>query len=83
MVAAAFSRWISISTATVSATRAGQLSEDISGANVIVNSDRTVTMPADALAGSSKPVAIVYDSDGAVTEPCWARVQARSASGMP
>ncbi len=67
-VADAFSRWTSISTAAVSATRAGQLAENVSGANVILNSDRTVTMPADVLAGSQNPVAIIYDADGAVTD---------------
>jgi hypothetical protein len=63
-VADAFSRWTSISTAAVSATHAGQLAENVSGANVVLNPDRTVTMPADVLAGSSAPVAIVYDADG-------------------
>jgi hypothetical protein len=67
-VADAFSRWTSISTAAVSATRAGQLAENVSGANVILNSDGTVTMPADVLAGSPNPVAVVYDADGAVTD---------------
>jgi hypothetical protein len=67
-VAGAFARWTSISSAAVSATRAGQLAEDVSGTNVVLNLDRTVTMPADVLAGSGKPVAIVYDADGAVTD---------------
>jgi hypothetical protein len=67
-VANAFSRWTLISTAAVSATHAGQLAENVSGANVILNSDRTVTMPADVLPGSLAPVAIVYDEDGAVTD---------------
>jgi hypothetical protein len=47
-VADAFSQWTSISTAAVSATRAGQLAEDVSGANVIV-SGGVITMPADIL----------------------------------
>jgi hypothetical protein len=68
LVAAAFSRWTLVSTAAVSATRGGQLSEDVSGTNVIFNDDRSVTMPADTLAGSTKPVAIIYDADGAVTD---------------
>src|ERR1700747_2211988 len=38
-VAEAFSRWTQIPTAAISATRGGQLMEDVSGANVILNSD--------------------------------------------
>ncbi|HST12364.1 MAG TPA: hypothetical protein VLL05_18460 [Terriglobales bacterium] len=68
-VADAFSRWTSISTAAVSATRGGQLAEDVNGLNVIFNSDRTITMPADIRpTATTKPVAIVYDADGAVTD---------------
>src|SRR5882757_3963434 len=58
-VADAFSRWTLISTAAVSATHAGQLAENVSGSNVILNSDRTLTMPGDVLPGSLAPVAVV------------------------
>ena len=62
-VADAFSRWTSISTAAVSAVRAGQLAEDVSGANV-----SATTLPIDILPSAKNfPVAIVYDADGAVT----------------
>jgi IPT/TIG domain len=68
MVADAFSQWTSIVTAAVSATRAGQLAEDVSGANVIV-SGGVITMPADILPGAvNTPVGIVYDIDGSVTD---------------
>lgn len=68
-VADAFSRWTAISTAAVTATRAGQLTEDVSGANVILNADRTITMPADIRpSATATPVALVYDADGAVTD---------------
>ena len=60
LVADAFSQWTSISTAAVSATRAGQLAEDVSGANVYRNSDGTITMPADILpTATGTPVGIV------------------------
>jgi hypothetical protein len=63
-VADAFSRWTSISTA---AARAGQLAEDVSGANVSA-SGGTITLPADIRpSATNRPVAIVYDADGAVT----------------
>jgi hypothetical protein len=67
-VADAFSRWTSISTAAVSAVRAGQLGEDVSGANVSASSG-ALTLPADILPSAvNLPVAIVYDADGAVTD---------------
>jgi hypothetical protein len=59
-VADAFSRWTTISTAAVAANRAGQLSEDVSGANVILNPDRTITLPLDIQPTAvTKPVAMV------------------------
>ena len=68
-VADAFSRWTSISTAAVSAARGGQLAEDVSGANVLFNADRTISMPIDIQpSATNRPVAIVYDADGAVTD---------------
>ena len=68
-VADAFSQWTSISTAAVAATRAGQLAEDVSGANVFVNPDGTISMPADILpTATGTPVGIVYDVDGTVTD---------------
>ena len=67
-VADAFSRWTSITTAAVSAVRAGQLGEDVSGANVSASGGALV-LPADILPSAvNLPVAIVYDADGAVTD---------------
>jgi hypothetical protein len=68
-VADAFSRWTFVSTAALTATRGGQLAEDVNGSNVMVNTDRTITMPADIQpSATGKPVAIVYDYDGKVTD---------------
>jgi hypothetical protein len=65
----ALSRWTTISTAAVSASHGGQLAEDVSGANVILNSDRSITIPADIQpSATTKPVAVVYDADGQVTD---------------
>jgi len=67
-VADAFSDWTSIPAAAVATTLAGQLGEDVNGTNVIANGNGTFTMPSDILPTAvNKPVAIVYDSDGAVT----------------
>jgi hypothetical protein len=69
LVVDAFSQWTAIATAAVAATRAGQLAEDVSGANVFVNPDGTITMPTDILpSATGMPVGIVYDADGTVTD---------------
>jgi IPT/TIG domain len=68
-VADAFSQWTSISTAAVAAIHGGQLAEDVSGSNVYVNPDGTITMPADIEpSATDKPVGVVYDYDGTVTD---------------
>lgn len=67
-VADAFSRWTSIPTAAISVTRAGQLAEDVNGTNVALTSGG-ITMPADIQpSATSKPIGIVYDADGQVTD---------------
>jgi hypothetical protein len=68
-VANAFAQWTSVSTAALAASNAGSLAEDVSGANVILNADGTVSLPADIQADAvSTPIGIVYDSDGSVTD---------------
>ncbi len=69
LVADAFSQWTSISTAALTVIHAGQLAEDVSGANVYRNSDGTLIMPADIMpTATGTPVGIVYDVDGTVTD---------------
>src|SRR5437763_11816163 len=61
-VADAFSRWIALPAAAVSATQVGHLAEDVNGTNVTV-SNGMVTMPTDILPTAvSTPVGIVYDA---------------------
>jgi hypothetical protein len=68
LVADAFSRWTGVSTALFSATRGGQLAEDVSGANVS-SSGQTITLPVDIQPTAMQtPLAVVYDADGAVTD---------------
>ena len=68
-IADAFSRWTAIPTAAVSAIRGGQLAENVSGANVILNGDQSITLPADIQpSATGTPVAVVYDFDGTVTD---------------
>ncbi len=67
-VANAWSQWTSVSTAALTATSGGQLAEDVNGSNVTRNSDSTITIPADIQSSATtKPVGIVYDYDGSVT----------------
>ena len=67
-VADAFARWTSVPTAALAATQAGQLAEDVNASNVTGYPDGTYTVPADIQpTATDKPVAIVYDADGAVT----------------
>ncbi len=68
LVADAFSQWASVPTAALAASSGGQLAEDVNGTNVTVNSDGTISMPADIQASATgTPIGIVYDYDGSVT----------------
>jgi hypothetical protein len=68
-VASAISQWTSIPIVSVVATHGGQLAENVSGANVYVNPDGTITMPADIEpSATGTPVGVVYDEDGTVTD---------------
>lgn len=67
-VADAFSRWTSVTTASLSATRGGALAQDINGSNVTLNGG-AIAMPADIQAtATNRPVGVVYDQDGSVTD---------------
>ncbi|MGA7375043.1 MAG: IPT/TIG domain-containing protein [Candidatus Sulfotelmatobacter sp.] len=68
-VAGAFLQWSSVSVAAIAVTNPGQLAEDVNGSNIAVNSNGTVTAPADITpAAIQTPVGIVYDYDGSVTD---------------
>ena len=68
-VASAFSQWTAVPTAALAAASGGQLAEDVNGSNVILNSDGTITMPADIQpSATGTPIGIVYDYDGSVTD---------------
>jgi len=68
-VANAFSLWTSVPTAALAAASGGQLAEDVNGSNVTVNSDGTISMPADIQPSAvGTPIGVVYDFDGTVTD---------------
>src|SRR5579884_3149608 len=67
-VATAFSLWTSIPTSAISATRAGQLAENVTGSDLAVLNG-AISAPADvAPTATATPVGIVYDQDGSVTD---------------
>ena len=69
MVDQAFWHWTNISTAAVYANQVGKLAEDVNGSNVVVDTAGAITMPLDIQpTATGKPLAIVYDADGAVTD---------------
>ncbi len=69
LVADSFSRWTGIPTVALAAIQAGQLAEDVNGSNVTVDSLGNVSVPADIqLTATARPVAVVYDFDGTVTD---------------
>jgi hypothetical protein len=68
-VAGAFSVWTSVPTAAIAASNGGSLAEDVNGSNVTVNSNGTISLPADIQpTATGTPIGIVYDYDGSVTD---------------
>jgi hypothetical protein len=69
LVGNAFSQWTSVATAALGASSGGPLAEDVSGTNVVVNADGTISVPADVLpTATGTPIGVVYDADGSVTD---------------
>ena len=67
MVDAAAGLWSAVPTAGVALTDIGPLNEDVSGANILVNSSSAITAPADVSpAATNYPLAVIYDADGSV-----------------
>jgi hypothetical protein len=69
LVASAAAVWSGVSTAAVSVTNGGSLSEDVSGKNVTANvpAGTGATLPTDAQpSATGKPIAVVFDEDGSV-----------------
>ena len=69
LVSDVLTHWTTIPGVAITATLAGHLAEDVSGANVIGFPDGTYSIPADIQPGAlTTPVGIVYDFDGQVTD---------------
>jgi hypothetical protein len=68
LVANAFSAWTSIPGVALTSAQAGNLAEDVNGANIAATLGGVVTAPIDITASAtSTPLGIVYDFDGTVT----------------
>src|ERR1700746_1273362 len=66
----AFARWTQIPTAAISATRGGQLAEDVSDANVILNSNRSITLPLDIEpTATAKPIGMASSTPRMARSP--------------
>jgi hypothetical protein len=68
MVDAAAALWSAVPTAGVTLARMGSLNEDVNGANILPG-NQSIAQPSDvAPSGTSYPLAVIYDSDGAVLD---------------
>jgi hypothetical protein len=68
LVANAFSAWTGIPGVALTSAQAGNLAEDVNGANIAATLGGVVTAPTDITASAtSTPLGIVYDFDGTVT----------------
>jgi hypothetical protein len=69
LVADVFTHWTAVPGVAITATLAGHLAEDVSGANVVGFPDGTYSIPDDIQPSALlTPVGIVYDFDGVVTD---------------
>ena len=72
MVDAAAALWNGVATAGVSLVDKGQLNEDVSGTNILVNKAGVIAAPADVTpAATNYPVAVIFDADGAVIDALY------------
>jgi hypothetical protein len=69
MVDAAAALWSAVPTAGVALTDKGPLNEDVSAANILVNTDNQIAQPSDVTPSATAfPLAVIYDADGSVID---------------
>src|SRR5208283_682172 len=72
MVDAAAALWSAVATAGVTLTDKGALNEDVSGANIQVNSSGQIVAPSDVTPSAANyPVAVIYDADVSVIDAVY------------
>ena len=69
MVDAAAAPWSAVPTAGVTLTNKGQLNEDVTGANILINAGGQIVQPSDVTpTAANYPLAVIYDADGSVID---------------
>lgn len=69
LVAGAFAAWTGIPGVGLTVTYSGHLAEDVNGGNIVADQYGNIGAPTDITSSAtSTPVAIIYDSDGSVTD---------------
>jgi len=69
MVDAAAALWSAVLTAGVTLKDQGQLNEDVSSANILVDSSSQIEQPSDVTSSATNyPVAVIFDADGSVID---------------
>jgi len=72
MVDAAAALWSEVTTAAVALTNKGVLNENVSGANLLVNTLSQITAPDDvAPSATDHPLAILFDEDGSIIDAIY------------
>jgi hypothetical protein len=81
MVDAAAAFWSAVPTAGVTLTNKGQLNEDVSGANILVNASGQILQPSDVTpTATSYPLAVIYDADGSVIDAIFGATASQPTS---
>ena len=81
MVDAAAALWSAIPTAGVTLSDKGPLNEDVSSANILVNTGGQIAQPSDiAPSATSFPLAVIYDADGSVIDAVFGATASRPTS---
>ena len=69
MVDAAAALWSAVPTAGVALTDKGELSEDVSGSNIVPGPNNRIAQPADVVPSAANyPVGVIFDEDGSVID---------------
>ena len=81
MVDAAAALWSAVPTAAVTLADRGPLNEDVSGANILVNSSGQIAQPADVTpSATTYPLAVIYDADGSVIDALFGTTASQPTS---
>ncbi len=81
MVDAAAALWSAVPTAGVIIADKGPLNEDVSGANIVVDSTGQIAQPSDVTPSATNyPLAVIYDADGSVIDAVFGSTASQPTS---